>query len=904
MSLQFLREFNKNVKESLSILNEGIEITNGVTDIGNIHLPYIQQLVKLPQDIQRPSSCCLFLRTNFTDRDDTKEGTDASRSACSAQSLGTTASRHSTTEETVETLSDGIENGNAGADTPRSAIDSLPCPLGEACIINRIDKRRYEASLEEITNFLNNVENALETRSAATRSLLETQVLPVLCLLVDLSELACLFQNPPKQLSNKFGDVKTVNIQVLGIIASSIKLIDDVLTYPKFITAKTNRKVVEYTFKPNIQHGRDILEANNVAGIIPDAFTSTQLTDALNRTNNLHITTQSNPDNTLPSGYAYIGKLALVTLTEEERDRLKHTLGLVHSVAIATEFGRTLLNAAAISLGGSAIEQRDIVLFAVKVIEKLYTHNDVGYHLHHSDDQLLCTVDNLDDFYRKWIIACNGICFQCDRNLGIDAIADEPLCDCLYHQSDTVAPNRHLIEDELLSSELNAHKLMRLVMDSGDMVLKTCITRLILQMVISSAAFRRRFVLDGCIEILIHVLDGCYTDQFAVIVESLAQIQENITKKQTATLDRELTIAMEFLPYNMDALLILRQCIRYGDWGRTDVSRILGFVTQLTYAILNTWIYYYIYATGTPSDKENSTFTRSLSIVIDMCSDLANQSNANLHCDTHAALVVVAKLRNSSISNELGFLREIIDSGIMEHVMFAAHILYNRTRFGFQLPQRVVDALMRFVSTVAIASQGSAEATNMLLQRMKTPSGKQIPPLYTHIYQDLLSRELDALKTSITSQFTARIQQFRVEMFGDFANIPVLMHWLLCLNDNHVVDSMNDAYRWHLSKLIASTGLYKLNEMASGIFEYSRDLYHHNLSMIEGYSNKGTSELDWRPIRNYLELSICMMAYAVDHTKDNGEDTLTQCINVLNKVLSEYKVCRTKKWIKSFADGY
>ncbi|GFE54243.1 hypothetical protein BaOVIS_016470 [Babesia ovis] len=905
MSLQFLRDFNKNVSESLSILNEGIEITNGVTDTGNIHLPYIQQLsfsaVIAKNGVSR---CCIWREIAQTELRSTRERGVIATNLDSGHQIDsvTDSSREVTADLTGDTFNN---NGDiVGDDIPSDVVDTLSCPLGQGCIVNTVDPGIYSSSIEEILSFLRNVENALECRSFANRSLLDTQVLPVLCCLVSVWDLVDLFSKPSAPLLSKFGDIANIHSGVLSILSTALKLIDRILVYPEFLTCKSASNVVEYQLTPDLQQKQDDSDTIAVSGITRTDTTS-QTPWASNR---IEPSGSSVSCTYSASGFTYFGRVAIVTLTSDEYDRLKHCLALLNAVGIASDFGRTLLRAAGVCVGGIKLEERDTVLLSLKILEKLYTHNDLAYHLHHADDSLIYTIDNLDAFYIKWHIACNDTCFHCEKPIGIRGISDEiediedgVLCTCLYDTNDAVSPNRHLIEAEVQSSVFGPSKLMTLVIDSGDMVLKTHITRLLMHMILSSCSFRRHFVSEGCLETLMNILEQCCNDQFGIINVSLSQIQEDYTEKQVSALEKELGLATSFLPYTMDSMLILRQCLFHNDWGRIDSSRMVSFVTQMTSTVLTTWLFYYIHGPGTVRDRENSVFTHSLSILLDMCCSLVTHKpgtvSSNLVAvsgrpvpDAHTALLTVNKLSETNHSTNIGLLKDVLDSGITDQVMFAAHLLCNRTRFGHHTPEKVLDEMMRFISTVAISSNGSIETRSILIHRLRTPTGDKLPRLYAYMYYDLLMRDLESLQMSVTSPFTARLHQFRIEMFGDLSYIPILMHWFLCLNDDRVLDSLKESHRCCLWMMVVTTGLYKVDERARDILEYSRDIYNHTLPTM---FTPDQTEIEWRPIRNILEFSMSMITHESDRSTQVayvGPDFVSTCINILEVSLGNQQL--------------
>ncbi|GIX62669.1 ATP-dependent protease La, putative [Babesia caballi] len=899
MSLQFLRDLNKNVAESLSILNEGLEITNGVTEVGNIHLPYIRQLCVEDGGPLEAPRCCIFRQVPLRGASHTREGLvsvpSVPLSEASDRSGVESGSRRTASVSSVDAASlRGEDEGNNGL-SPE--IDMSPCALGEACLLNRVDATRYEKSLEAVIEFLRVVDAAFASRAVATRNLLETQVLPVLCSLMILSEVAQLFERPSAQLLGKFANSEALHMQVLSILSSALKLMDLILVYPEGLTSLKDRKIFESELSPDLQYRNGDLEARTVSGLLKDSA----LWDDGG---------QDVRGSGCPSGFEYFGRVGVIEVSEQERDGLKQYLSLLHSVGIATQFGRSLMAAAGLCVDGHGLLERDVVASAISVFEKLYTHNDLAWHLHQDNDQLLYTVDKLDACYVSWHLGCKGVCLACGRPFGIRDIPESleggDMCDCMVRPSDIVSPQRHLIEEELMLSSLNPRRLVRLTVESGDMVLKTRVSGLLLQMVLNSDAFVRHFVAEGCVDLLLDVLESCYLDQFGVLNESLAEVPLEMTKKRATALEKDLTIGMSYVPCSLDCILMLRHCLKLGDYGRTVSRRTVEFVGRLASTVLKTWVFYYCSERGYARDRENSVFRQSVCIVMDMCCALivpgggdvqVAYSRDQLQGKEHLAVRAVKHLIACQHSVNVSIFQAVLETGIVEQVMLAAHLLCNRTRFGYNAPERVLDDMMVFVSTVATASHSSPEASALLLTRLQAPIGELMPPVYAHVYHDMQTRDMEALKTTpIESQGQARLRQFRLEMFGDLVNISVIEHWMLCLQDSDVVASMRGPFRHWVIMLVVASGFLEGNDRVVDMLDYARESYRETVGILEVATPDGTPKVDWRHLTNMLDLSMALMASDVDvsqHVELLGMEPWALGVDVLKASVKGLKLSNT-----------
>ncbi|CDR94552.1 hypothetical protein, conserved [Babesia bigemina] len=866
MSLQFLREFNKNVKESLSILNEGFEITNGVTELNNVHLPYIN-LLKRPEGPDDIPLCCIFGPGGYKRATGDHHASEASSVARVTESTSATAAASDVMDapsaSTTEAAESAGDDGTAEASSPQVEVEPSRCPLGDGCILKRIDASRFQSAITSVIDILKSVENVLSSTSVATRRLLENQVIPALCSLLEVSEIARLFHRPQPALSQKFNNTQTVHADLLGIVSIVLRLMDQILVYPESITKLKGRKVFEADISPRLQCNAADVSARVVAKLAGDVGPADGGSKSFDHYD-------------CPSGYEYFGKVAIVSMTEAERDSLKHLLGMLNTVTIATQFARNILTAAEMCIDGHEMLERDVVTYSLGIVEKLYTHNDFSWHLHQADDKYLYTLDILDACYVNWQLAYKGVCFSCDHPLGIADIPESipssthgTICNCVISRGDHAAPNRHLIEKELVDSEVNPRRLMRLAKESGDMTLRARVTGILLQWMLNSASFQEHFVSEGCIGLLLDVLNGCYVDQFGLLNDSLAEIPAELSKKQAAALESELAIGMSFVPCSIECILMLRHCLRFGRISDTDIRPVIKFVTQLASTVLKIWIFYYCTKRGSARDGESSILRQILCIVLDMCCALvrprivdigatSSQTGQSAGNPNHA-LSAVKHLRNCAKSTHAQHFSELIETGIAEEVMYALYVLCNRTRFGYEAPEHVVDELMRFIATVEIASRSNVEVADLLMNKIHMPIGDRMPAVYAHVMHDIQTRDVENLKLNpIVSPMQARLSRFRMEIFGEIAETPVLVLLLLCLFDSDVVVPFK-APLWGCSlRLVVASAIFERNEVAADIFEYVRDVYGDSLTTLDESAETTEKRPELRHLSSMLDMSIIL----------------------------------------------
>ncbi|GBE60270.1 ATP-dependent protease La, putative [Babesia ovata] len=919
MSLQFLREFNKNVKESLSILNEGFEITNGVAELSNVHLPYIQ-LFKRPEGLDGTPICCIFGPVGYVRTSVDQHVSEASSVSRVAQPTSAAATASDVKEAPSASSTETASNaGGDDAGEPSSLqveVEQSRCALGDGCILKRVDAARFQNSITSVIEILKSVENVLSSTSVATRRLLENQVIPALCNLLEVSEVARLFHRPNPLLSKKFGNTETVHVELLGIVSIVLRLMDQILVYPESLTKLKGRNVFEADISPSLQcNSTDVMArvVAKLAGDIGAVDTGSKNFDHYD----------------CPCEYEYFGKVAIVSITDAERDALKHLLALLNTVTIASQFGRNILTAAEMCIDGHGMLERDVVTYSLSIVEKLYTHNDFAWHLHQADDKYLYTLDILDACYVNWQLAYKGVCFSCEHPLGIveipESIPSSPhgtICNCVISRSDHAAPNRHLIEKELVDSEVNPSRLMRLAKESGDMTLRTRVTGILLQWMLNSASFQDHFVAEGCISLLLEVLNGCYVDQFGLLNDSLAEIPAELSKKQAAALESELAIGMSFVPCSIECILMLRHCLKLGRLGDTHIRPIIKFVTQLASTLLKTWIFYYCTKRGCARDGESSILRQILCIVMDVCCALVrprmvdmgttlSQTPQNAGNPNHA-LSAVRHLRDCARSTHVQHFAELIDTGIAEEVMYALYVLCNRTRFGYEAPEHVVDQLMRFISTLEIASRSNTEVADLLMSRMQMPAGDRMPAVYAHVIDDIQTRDVENLKlTPIVSQIQARLSRFRMEIFGEIAETPVLVLLLLCLFDSDVAASFKAPLWGCALRLVIASTIFEKNEMAADIFDYVRDLYRDSFTILDNSTDTTDKQSYLRHLASMLDMSLILVDCGVDDASRGkllGDDpwnvgmaVLAVSIKLLKLQKTDYNITLTVKALSYLA---
>eukprot|EP00371_Babesia_bovis_P002349 XP_001610996.1 hypothetical protein [Babesia bovis T2Bo] len=897
MSLQFFRDLNKNVNESLSILNEGIEITNGVHDVTNIHIPYLLQLSpSVAYTKGSEYNCCFFRLSNSPELICGSKDDDGERLSITGRSGGSisTPLRYLTVESPLNSpVETNIEEKDATEDSALHTDNVNLCPLDQRCLLKVVDPEQYKNAMDAIINFLIIVERGMEGRPFANRSLLDNQVLPVLCSLVSLWDIVDVFTNGTVRHLQLFSEKDSILTGILKILSSTLKLIDKIVLYPEFITSNSDIKVIDRRITPRLQSKACDNGKLDVAGInIEESNESTFYG------NDTSINAALGKNNARIRGFTFFGKVSMVCLNEVQRDKLNHCLSLLQSVGEMTQYGRTFMKVFSISLASGSMELRELLLMSLKILERLYAHNDVAYHIYCSND-IIYTANNLDEFYKRWILSFQDICVDCKNSIGqelinkVDTTNNDSYCMCPYIYHTNISPNRKIIEAEIVSSKLDIKQLLTLVLNSGDMTLKTHITRFIMLLVHNSETFRHYFASNGCLETVLTILETSFTEQFAVIKENLSQISNEISKHQMTTLKKDLTFATSILSHTLDSMLILRHCLLHNDVGDIPIALFTEKVTSILSTYLPTWMFYYLHGPGTVSDRESSLFSHSLKILLDICCYMVifvpgNEPYADInHIELQnyiTSLLSVIKL-GRPVNTDPVMLKCLLDTGILDIVMFSAHILVSHTRFGSIVPENILDSMMQFIATVVNAASCTLETRDVLINRLRTPIADMMPPFYRYTYQTMLMQDLQSLKTSITSTFIARLSQFRLEMFGEMAYIPVILHWFLCLNDGDISDVIKEPYRYSLWMMLVLSGLLKIDERARDILKYSQDVYKHMIDTYKQWTGNITTTSDWRPIRYIVEFSLSMTANESDKSTLAayvGESFLYNCVDILS----------------------
>ncbi|KAK1443322.1 hypothetical protein BgAZ_201980 [Babesia gibsoni] len=871
MSLQFLRNLNKNVKESLSALNEGLEITNGVAEVGKLHLPYILQLLPRNEQGTTGEQCCIFANRDILRAISERDGgnTPGNQSPNERPPSSRTLlklieeDRGAQLSDVAESPERNDELGNHIASPPQS--QRAACPLGAGCILKNIDESTFEEALQSIDEFIGNVDKAFDTQSAGTRHLLETEALPVLCRLLRLAEVANFLNDPPPSLLERLKNAFGFSAKMFDQVVFTLKHIDRMLAYPDDILKGQSSKVYKARLTPRLRAENPFSDAYSYgkSGMSPHHTTGGQQGGVESKKHDCSV-------------LDYLGNIGVLSIDQHKRERLQHVLSLFDYVAISTDFGRSIMTVAGVCLGGVELSELEIVEKSLQIILKLYTHNDVNWMLYQEDDQKLYTVDKLDSFYTNWQISCNGLCYSCGKPLGIrdipesvPTVANATLCLCLIDRNDIVSPNRHLIEQELLNSAITPFALLKLALQSSDMVVRTRVTGLLLQMTLNSPMVSQHIVESGCIERLLELIEGCCIDQFGVLNAAMDALNSEYWEKAAAEVDGELAIGMSFVPCALDCIMILRHCIKTAGCMRSDVSKVVKSVVQLTMTMLKVCVYLNCSGRESVKDVASRQFVMCFSIVLDTCIGLLTcrtcvlSENSKRACNGwttgNMAKVALHNLADFRMPVNTDVCRGLLEAGLVEAVLVAAHLLISQSRFGRTFNEETFAQLMRFIAVIYVTSKRNTTARQLLVERLRAPIGKNIPPLFSCLYSMMQEADIESMRNSdITSQQVAMLNQLRMETIGDAANVPPLLHWLLAINDADVSVTLNEHLHHLFLKMMISAGTFDGNETANSIVEYAQLILKDLLLRLNNNTTDDQSNLICRLV-GQMQLSIALL---------------------------------------------
>ncbi|KAK1935873.1 hypothetical protein X943_000110 [Babesia divergens] len=903
MSLQFLRNLNKNVTESLSILNEGLEIANGIADVNGTHLPYVLQL-RPPQEKDSSSiaKCCIFQDISVQTSDCCIDGDSTASYTLEGKSRGSSSSESSNgkskTTPSISSATGGVTVdaiNSEGEDVTVSASHMSTCALGDACLLRLIDKDTYSEALKCIDEFIGNVNNAMATYSYATRNLLERQSLPVLCSVITITQVIDFIRKPNVRLCETFGDPLALSKTMLDIVASTVSVINRMLVYPEDILKDKHRKKVEAKLTTHLRINHEDCRSqvmsdnyNVVEHPIKDGNVSTSFISQ-ERIN----------------AFDYMGNVGVLIIKDQEKERLHYTLSLLQTVGIETNFGRTLMAAAGVCLNSLEVSEKEVVDNVLQLIEKMYTHNDICWLLHQADEHKLYTVDKSDEFYINWQLCCNGICCACERPLGMygipesmAALPDSGWCNCIISRNDLISPNRSLIEEELMASAMHPCRLLEMALETSDMMVKSRITGLMLLMVLNSSDFLNQFIDAGCIEHLLNIIDTCHVDQFSVVNTALDELTLENKVECGGDIEKELLMCMSFLPCSIDCIMMLRHCLKTVGCKSIDVAKVVKCISRLASTMMKIWVYYNCVDHEGSREIETAPFIDVICIVIDMCITVMMQPRHRSHgtfgdynntmTAGNMAKLAVHNLVEAQKSADVSTLKEFLETGILEELLCAAHLLCCRTGFGYEIHRRVFDKLTRFISSAFLVYKGAPTIMGDLVSRLMKPLDSYMPALYAFVYNDIQTRDIETLKSiDITSQQQTRLKQLRIEMLGDMANVPILLHWLLTLNDNANVFP-KEHFRRTLLSIVAASDLLAGNEVADAIIEYVQLQYKEALNKLGDVGAAYDMDATMRQLISPLEISTTLLeANKNDSMKTNAlfENAWLMGIDILNKAL-------------------
>uniref|UniRef100_A0A3B0MMY1 Uncharacterized protein n=1 Tax=Theileria annulata TaxID=5874 RepID=A0A3B0MMY1_THEAN len=526
--MDFIRKINKNVQESFSILNEGIQITNSILELNTIHLPQLFQLCPSKNKNGKEGGLCCLFEENKPEIVGSVE--QVKTNGLKSKEVGEQTNRSKFLNRLRTGYQEKYDLNKNQVTEPGKNLE-LECAQGEKCLLKSFSVNLYVESIDFVSFFLNTLSNVLKDSNKASRKLVENQTFLVLFEISKLVEVTVFLRSDNQKVRKIIQDVDSICGSLINLVSFSLKLLNEVLQYPLHI------------FYNNLEKEYDDcrIEKRKYESFLKQRYPSQNLDE-----------------------YDMIGSFWFINITDEEKIDLDQYLLYLDSILDSSNNSRSIINYISLICEQEDDSYKNILYGFLLIFQKLFGYNDLNWHLSENDTNKLY-------FWSRYYDSCsyylyyNDCCYDCTKpKMNPNLSVEGDYCTCLLSNERCNFRVKIVLEEDLKTNKEVVRILSKVLEHFSEVYIKTRVLGLILQIVSQIDPFMDLMHKHGIFESVFETLSECSNDQFYLLNNTLNVVtyqSQNPINFLSLIREEDLKILMTFPPCTIESILLIHKYV-------------------------------------------------------------------------------------------------------------------------------------------------------------------------------------------------------------------------------------------------------------------------------------------------------------------------------------------------------
>ncbi|UKK00557.2 hypothetical protein MACK_000631 [Theileria orientalis] len=761
--MHFIRKINKNVQESFSIINEGIQITNGILEIKSVHLPKLLQLSSKNNVKNEESAiCCIF------------EGYGAGRS----KGVRVNDNNFQENRESVEPKvkhrlvsklkflhgeNGGLERGDNG----KNGVEAeLTCSLGENCVLKRFSEDSYRVSVEFVDVFLKSLTRVLEDSSSSSRKVVENQSFLTLYEISQLYDAALVLKSQAGRLIKQEGNVESLQSALLAIVAQSLKLLNEILVYPSHI----------YFGNLNREYDDSKIERRKYDTLVKRRYPEEKVDE-----------------------YELVGSFSFINVNEEEKKDLDEYLNYIDSILDASENAKQILESLKVTYDSEDAEWNEVFYGFLLLFQKIFSYNDVNWQVSQQDSNVLY-------FWNRYYDACSHYvyyeehCYDCTKpKMDPDLDAKDDYCVCFLSTERCNFRVKVAVED-MMRNDLNSMKqLFGLLKSVKQLYIKSRLLEMMSQFTAQIEGFADVFSKQGALHSVFEALEECSKDHFYLLDTTLNVVSYEEYKPGphlSLVNEKDLKIFMSFPPCTIEALMLIHSYVVRSRWHVSvkDSEILVRYAKNLVLV----YTYYNCTHDSTKSMELLTAFSQVLHVTLEsvLFAQLCVR-DLEMRCEPFCKHIV-EKLDSVDRITDMEARSSRLDLELCNMVTCSLVILMNLSKLGSFVEYQAIRSFTNYLSVYMSTLNGRGGES--MVERLSIMRVNDLPQLYKCMLNVLYTKETQVHELE-------DVIKMKIGSFMDFESLPIFQ-LAVSLLDPYINTRVTSKFTREVFKLASKMGVF------------------------------------------------------------------------------------------------
>ncbi|UKJ88152.2 hypothetical protein MACJ_000595 [Theileria orientalis] len=845
--MHFIRKINKNVQESFSIINEGIQITNGILEIKSLHLPRLLQLsAKRNAKDEESAICCVFedyragrtkgVRVKDNNFQENRESVEPKVKQRLVSKL-----------KFLHGENGGLEEGNNG----KNGVGAeSTCSLGENCVLRRLSENSYRESIEFVDVFLKSLTRVLEDSSSSSRKVVENQSFLMLYEISQLYDAALVLKSQAGGLVNLGRITESLQSSLLAIVAQSLKLLNEILAYPSHI----------YFGNLNREYDDSKIERRKYDTLVKRRYPEEKLDE-----------------------YELVGSFSFINVNEEEKKDLDEYLYYIDAILDASENAKQILESLKVTYDSEDTEWNEVFYGFLRLFQKIFAYNDVNWHLAQQDSNVLY-------FWNRYYDACSHYvyyeehCHDCKKpKMDPDLNSREDYCVCFLSTERCNFRVKVVVEEMMKNDLASAKQLFSLLKSVKQLYIKSRLLELMSQFTAQIEGFADVFSKQGALQSVFEALEGSSKDHFYLLGTTLSEVSYE-EHKPAAYLslvnEKDLKIFMSFPPCTTEALMLIHSYVVSSRWhvSAKDSASLVRYAKNLVLV----YTYYNCTHESTKSMELLSTFSQVLHVTLE--SVLFAQvcvKDLEIRGDPFCKHIV-EKLDSVDRIKDMEALSSRLDLELCNMVTCSLVILMNLSKLGSFVEYQAIRSFTNYLSVYM--STLNSRCGESMVERLSSMRVNDLPNLYKCMLNVVYTKETQV-------QELEDVIKMKIASFMDFESLPIFQ-LAVSLLDPYINTRVTSKFTGKVFKLASKMGVFNNDTTTGrGLKQYFSRECEQLSSLLDQEFDDGKLVFYRKFVFNYSALLRANIDTGEGHSKVDllEEFGLEFVLNTLSKMISILK---------------